>query len=137
MSSSINKDFFPIVTIVVIIVIAIAISAAVQGSPDKAMSQIITVGPVWNTNAWECTSDADFVVHAAIRGLGADPLPLIAVSASSHGTQSFYSMDNSESVSFSVGTLADKSITITRTGTVTGFLTLQTTSDAIASCIAT
>ncbi len=136
MSSSINKDFFPIVTIVVIIVIAIAISAAVQGSPDKAMSQIITVGPVWNTNAWECTSDADFVIHAAIRGIGNDPLPLISVNVQDHGTQSFYSMDNSESVSFTVGNQADKTITITRTGTVTGFLTLQTTSDAQASCIA-
>jgi len=136
MSSMINKDIFPIVTIVVIVVIAIAVSATVQGSPDKAMSQIITVGPVWSTDAWRCTSDADFVVHAAIRGIGNDPLPLIAVSVEGHGTQSFYSMDNSQSVSFSVGNQADKTITVTRTGTVTGFLTLQTTSDAQASCIA-
>ena len=136
MSSNFGSNMFPIAAAVVIIVIAIGISAAVQGSPEKAMSQIITVGPVWSTDAWQCTSDADFVVHAAIRGIGADPLPLIKISVEGHGTQSFYSMDNSESVAFSVGNQADKTITITRTGTVTGFLTLQTTSDAIASCIA-
>ncbi len=134
MSSISGPNVFPIAAAVVIIVIAIAISAAVQGSPAKAMSQIITVGPVWSTDAWTCTSDADFVVHAVIRGIGADPLPLIAVMVGGHGTQSFYSMDNSESVSFSVGNQADKAITITRTGTVTGFLTLQTSSDAQASC---
>ena len=137
MSSNSGSSIFPIAAAVVIIVIAIAITAQVQGTPDKPMSQIITVGPVWNTDAWTCTSDADFVVHAAIRGIGVDPLPLIAVSVQDHGTQSFYSMDNSESVAFTVGNQADKTITITRTGTVTGFLTLQTTSDAIASCTAT
>jgi len=136
MSSNFGSNMFPIAAAVVIIVIAIGIAAAVQGSPEKAMSQIITVGPVWNTDSWECTSDADFMVHAAIRGIGVNPLPLIAVSLQDHGTQSFYSMDNSESVAFSVGNQADKKITITRTGTVTGFLTLQTTSDAQASCIA-
>ena len=136
MSSNLGPNVFPIAAAVVIIVIAIAVSAVVQGSPANTMSQIITVGPVWSTDAWRCTSDADFVVDAMVRGIGADPLPQIAVSVSSHGTQSFYSMDNSESVSFSVGNQADKTITITRTGSVTGFLTLQTTSDAQASCIA-
>jgi len=134
MSSNFGSNVFPIAAAVVIIVLAIAISAAVQGSPEKAMSQIITVGPIWNTNTWSCTSDADFMVHAMVRGIG--ELPLIAVAVEGHGTQSFYSMDNSQSVAFSVGNQADKVITITRTGTVTGFLTLQTTSDAIASCTA-
>ena len=135
MSSNFGSNVFPIAAAVVIIVIAIGIASAVQDTPDKAMSQIITVGPVWNTDAWTCTSDADFVVHAMVRGIG--ELPLIAVNVQSHGTQSFYSMDNSQSVSFTVGNQADKVIIITRTGTVTGFLTLQTTSDAIASCTAT
>jgi len=135
MSLNFGSNVFPIAAGVVIIVLAIGISAAVQGSSEKAMSQIITVGPVWSTDSWECTSDADFIVHAAIRGIGVDPLPLIAVNVQNHGTQSFYSMDNSKSVAFSVGNQADKTITITRTGTVTGFLTLQTTSDAIATCI--
>ena len=69
-----------------------------------------------------------------IRGIGVDPLPQIKIQVGGQGTQSFYSMDNAESVSFSVGNQADKTIIITRTGTVTGFLTLQTTSDAIAGC---
>ncbi len=136
MSSNFGPNVFPIAAAVVIIVIAIGIASAVQGTPDKPMSQIITVGPVWDTDEWSCTSDADFIVSALLRGIGTDPLPLIAVGVTNHGTQSLYSMDNSESVSFSVGNQADKSITITRTGTVTGFLTLQTTSNAQASCIA-
>lgn len=134
MSSNFGSNVFPIAAAVVIIVLAIAISAAVQGSPEKAMSQIITVGPIWSTDTWSCTSNADFMVHAMVRGIG--ELPLIAVALEGHGTQSFYSMDNSQSVAFSVGNQADKVITITRTGTVTGFLTLQTTSDATASCTA-
>ena len=137
MSSNFGSNMFPIAAAVVIIVIAIGIAAAVQGTPDQPMSQIVTVGPVWATDAWTCTSDADFIVHAAIRGIGSDPLPAIKIQLQSHGTQSFYSMTNSESVSFSVGNQADQTITITRTGTVTGFLTLQTTSDAQASCTGT
>jgi len=135
MSSNFGSNLFPIAAAVVIIVIAIGISAAVQDSTDKSMSQVLTVGPVWPTDVWECTSDSDFVVHAVIRGIGSDPLPLIKIWVENQGAQSFYSMDNSESVSFSVGNQADKSVSIARTGTVTGFLTLQTTSDAIASCI--
>ncbi len=136
MSSNFGSNLFPIAAAVVIIVIAIGISAAVQDSTDKSMSQVIIVGPVWNTDTWRCTSDSDFVVHAMLRGIGTDPLPALQIWVEDRGSQSFYSMDNSESVSFSVGNQADKTITITRTGTVTGFLTLQTTSDAQASCIA-
>jgi len=136
MSSNFGSNVFPIAAAVVIIVIAIGVSAAVQDSTDKSMSQVLIVGPVWNTDTWRCISDSDFVVHAMIRGVGADPLPLVNIAVAGQGTQSFYSMDNSESVSFSIGNQADKAIEITRTGTVTGFLTLQTTSDAIASCIA-
>jgi len=134
MSSSFGSNIFPIVAAVVIIILAIAITATVQGPPEKAMSQILTVGPIWSTDAWRCTSDADFMVHATLRGIGESPL--IKISAESHGTQSFYSLNIAESETFSVGNQGDKSITITRTGTVTGFLTLQTTSNAQASCIA-
>jgi len=137
MSSNFGSNMFPIAAAVVIIVIAIGIASAVQGTPEKPMSQIVTVGPVWPTDEWTCTSDSDFVVHAIIRGIGTDPLPQIKILVGGQGTQSFYSMANSESVSFSVGNQADRIIVITRTGTVTGFLTLQTTSDAIASCTAT
>jgi len=44
-------------------------------------------------------------------------------------------MENSQSTSFTIGAKADKTITITKTGGVSGFLTLQTSSDAIARCI--
>ena len=134
MSSNFSSNVFPIAAAVVIIVIAIGITAALQGPPEKAMSQIITVGPVWNTDAWECTSDEDFIVHAALRGIGDGPL--IEINVQDHGTQSFYNLKIAESETFTVGNQADKTITITRTGSVTGFLTLQTTSDAQASCIA-
>jgi len=134
LSSNFGSNLFPIAAAVVIIVIAIGISAAVQGSPDKAMSQILTVGPVWSTDAWECTSDENFIVHATLRGIG--EIPMIEINVQDHGTQSFYSLNIGESETFSVGNQADKTITITRTGTVTGFITLQTTSNAQASCIA-
>jgi len=134
LSSNFGTNLFPIAAAVVIIVFAIAITAAVQGTPDKPMSQIITVGPVWNTDSWECTSDADFMVHAALRGIG--EIPMIEINIQDHGTQSFYSLNIGESETFSIGNQADKTITITRTGTVTGFITLQTTSNAQASCIA-
>ena len=79
MSSNFGSNMFPIAAAVVIIVIAIGIAAAVQGTTDRPMSQIVTVGPVWPTDAWKCTSDSDFVVHAAIRGLGPDPVPMIEI----------------------------------------------------------
>jgi len=134
MSSNLGSNVFPIAAAVVIIVIAIGIASAVQGTPEKPMSQILTVGPVWNTDAWECTSDADFIVHATLRGIGDSPQ--IEITVQDHGSQSFYSLNVAESETFSVGNQADKTITITRTGTVTGFITLQTTSNAQASCIA-
>ena len=134
MNSSFGSNVFPIAAGVVIIVFAIAIAFAVQGAPDKAMSQIVTEGPRWPTDAWICTSDADFIIHATLRGVGEDPQ--IKISVEGHGTQSFYALNIGEAEIFSVGNQADKTITITRTGTVTGFLTLQTTSNAQASCIA-
>jgi len=133
LNSSFGTNVFPIVVGVVIIVFAIAIASAVQGSPDKAMSQIVTEGPRWPTDAWECTSDADFMIHATLRGIGEGPL--IRISVEDHGTQSFYTLDIGESEILSVGNQAGKKIVIERTGTVTGFITLQTTSDAQASCI--
>jgi len=130
-----NPSIFPIAAAVVIIVIAIAVTAAVQGSPEKAFSQIITVGPVWPTDTWTCTSDANFLIHATLRGT--DTTPQIRISVEGSGTQSFYTLNVGELESFSVGSPAEKSIIIERTGTVTGFVTLQTTSDATASCTAT
>ncbi len=116
----------------VIIVFAIAISGAVLGANDKSFSQIITVGPVWNSDAWVCTSDENFMVYGALRGIGDSPQ--ISINISGVGTQSLYILDVGEMESFSLGASADRSIIITRTGSVTGFITLQTISNAIASC---
>ena len=135
MSSSFisRPGVFPTAVTIVIIVIAIAITAAIQGTPEKPFSQVITAGPVWNTDAWQCTSDANFMVHAALRGIGT---PQIQITVSGSGSQSFYDLNVGQLESFSVGSPADGIITITRTSTVTGFITLQTTSDANASCTA-
>jgi len=137
MSSSFQgkSGIFPIAAAIVIIIIAVAVIAAVQGPPDKAFSKVITFGPVWSTNAWTCTSDNSFVVHGALRGIGATPQIQILVEGS--GTQSFYGLNVGELESFTVGNIADKVIIITSGGSVSGFITLQTASDAIASCTAT
>jgi len=130
-----KSSIFPTAAAVVIIVIAIAITAAVQGTPEKPFSQVITVGPVWNTDAWECTSDQNFMLYGTLRGIETNPQ--IQISVSSSGTQSFYNLNIGEMESFSVGGPADDIITITRSGAVTGFITLQTSSDATASCTPT
>ncbi len=135
MSSNFGSNIFPIAAAVVIIVLAIGISAAVQGTSDKSMSKVLTYGPVWPNDSWECTSDADFVVHVVLRGLENDlGLPQLRIEVEGQGSQSLISMENSQSTSFTVGSPADKVITITKTGGVSGFLTLQTISDAQASC---
>jgi len=114
----------------VIIVFAIAISAALQGE-SVTFSQIITVGPVWNGDSWVCTSDANFMVYGTLRGLAGSQL---SINVSDVGTQSLFLLETAQMQSFSIGASADRTISISRTGTVSGFITLQTTSDATASC---
>jgi len=116
----------------VIIVLAIVITAIVQGAQDNSFSQVITVGPVWNADAWSCTSDADFVVYGALRGIG--DFPQVSIAVTGIGTQSFYLLEIGAVETINVGASADRTAIITRTGTVTGFITLQTTADATASC---
>jgi len=136
MSSSFQgkSSIFPFVAVVVIIIIAIAVTAAVQGTPTKAFSQIITVGPLWETDTWSCTSDQDFMLYMTLRANEATSQILISVS--DVGTQSLYDLNFGELETFSIGSPEDGTILITRTGIVTGFITLQTTSDAVASCTA-
>ena len=43
----------------IIIIFTIVITATVQSETGNQFSQVITVGPVWSTDAWICTSDAD------------------------------------------------------------------------------
>ena len=131
MSFKSSTPFLTAITII-IIVLAIAIASAIQDKPEKPFSKIITVGPVWEKTIWSCTSDRDFIVHGALRGLqGAQ----IAINIADLGTQSLYSFDPERMESFSVGSPAGHTMIITRTGTVSGWLTLQTVSDATASCI--
>ena len=128
------SSLFLTVVSVAVIVAAIVIVDISKGPPEKALSKIITVGPVWPRNSWSCTSDADFIVHGVLRGLQGAQL---TISISGLGTQSLYTFDASGKMeSFSVGSPAGHVMTITRTGTVTGWITLQTTSGATASCTA-
>jgi len=130
MSSS-NPQFFLTIATIVIIVFAVVITALVQGSSEPAFSQIITVGPVWATDTWSCTSDADFIIHGTIRSIADAQLE---IGISELGTQSLYTFVPSNLYSFTIGSPADHTMTLTKTGTVTGWITLQTVSGATASC---
>lgn len=117
-----------------IIIFAIVISATVQGPSEKAFSQVITVGPVWTTTTWSCTSDADYMVHGVMTSYG-NTTSVLIISISGKGTQPDLQFTPLEMQSFSIGGPADSTMNIqVARGTITGFLTLQTTSDATASC---
>jgi len=133
MLSSINKPSVLLVSAAtVIIVFTIVITSSIQSSTMSTFSQIITVGPVWEGNSWVCTSDAEFIVHGTLIAYSEQNSLTIAVST--QGTQPDFVLTPFEMQSFSVGGPADSTITISRTGTITGFVTLQTASGAIASC---
>ncbi len=132
MSLSNTSNLLLVSVSTIIVIIAVVITATITTSNDQAFSQIIVVGPVWSSDTWTCTSDADFLIHGSLRGLeGA----MLEIEIEDVGTQSLYALNTGELESFSVGSQANHTMNITRTGTVTGFLTLQTTSSAIASCI--
>lgn len=132
MSSSNTSNLLLVSVSTIIVIIAVVITATITTSNDQAFSQIIVVGPVWSSDTWTCTSDADFLIHGSLRGLeGA----MLEIEIKDVGTQSLYALNIGELESFSVGSQANHTMNITRTGIVTGFLTLQTTSSAIASCI--
>lgn len=121
---------------VAVIIFAIVIVALVQNSfsPQTAsFSQITSYGPVWSTDSWQCTSDSDYMIHGVLRGF---ENAQFSIQISDIGTQSLYTFGyQGQTESFSIGAKANETFTITRTGTVTGFLTLQTTTGATASCI--
>ncbi len=71
------------------------------------------------------------MVHVALRGLENSQIEIFIENV---GTQSLYSLNPGEMETFSVGSSAGNVVILTRTGTVTGFVTLQTTLDATASC---
>ncbi len=126
-----RPDVFLVASATVIILFAIAISAILQGPDAEPFSKVITVGPVWDSDTWTCVSDSDFMVYGALRGLGNAQL---TISVQDTGTQSLYVINTGEMETFSVGNTPGKNVIITRTGTVTGFITLQTAGDATASC---
>lgn len=125
-----RQDILLVSIAVVIILAAIAITSIDQGS-NSTFSQVIIVGPIWDETTWVCQSDKDFVVHGAIRGLGNG---VLAIRISGLGTQGLYSFESGQMESFSVGAKGGQSISFVREGTVSGWLTLQTMSDANASC---
>ncbi len=126
-----RSDVFLVGSATVIILFAIAISTILQGPDAEPFSKVITVGPVWVSDTWTCVSDSDFMVHGALRGLGNAQL---TISIQGIGTQSLYTINPGEMETFSVGNTAGNNVVITRTGTLTGFITLQTAADATASC---
>ncbi len=114
-----------------IILLAILIPATFLTLNDSSFSKVITVGPLWESDSWTCVSDSDFMVYGTLRGLENSQLEIFIENV---GTQSLYSLNPGEMETFSVGSTAGNEIIIIGTGTITGFITLQTSADATASC---
>ena len=130
-----RADVFLVGSATAIILFAIVTTAVVQGAntTEKSFSQIITVGPVWNTNSWICTSDAQYMVHAVL--VAYEPNSRIEIFLSGNGLQPDFAIQPREMKTFSIGGEAGTSLRITGyQGQVTGFITLQTEPDATASC---
>ncbi len=125
-----NSNPFFIAGIILIILFAFVFSVILFYNTEPS-SQVITVGPIWESNSWTCVSDSDFMIYGTLRGLENSQLEIFIENV---GTQSLYALNPGEMETFSVGSTAGNEIIITRTGTVTGFITLQTSADATASC---
>ena len=119
---------------VIIIVFAIVITAAVQGSEEaRTFSKVKTVGPVWHTDTWVCTSTKEFLVHGVLIAYANNVGLTIAVSG--QGTQPDFRLQQNDLKTFTIGGPAGSNIRISKSlGELSGFLTLQTSSDAKASC---
>jgi len=120
-----------LLTIITIVVIVASIAIITEMKQPQKPFQILTYGPVWTGTIWTCTSDQDYIVYGTVRGLGNSQL---SIGISGIGTQSLYSLDPEKMQSFTVGSPGNHTMVITRTGTVTGFFTLQTIPDSKASC---
>jgi len=129
-----GSNTFIIIGITVIVLLAIIIPTTFLTPNDEPFSKVITVGPVWDSDSWTCVSDSDFMVYGTLRGLGNAQLEIFIENV---GGQSLYTINPGEMETFSVGNTAGSEIIITRTGTVTGFITLQTSTGATASCTQT
>jgi len=120
-----------IIGVAAIILVAIIIPVSFLAPYTEPFSQVITVGPVWESNSWSCVSDYDFMVHGILRGLENAQLEIFIENV---GGQSLFTLNPLEMETFSIGSTAGNEIVITRQGTVTGFITLQTSVAATASC---
>jgi len=127
-----RSDVFLISSATAIIILAFVITTAVQGEPEKSFSQILNVGPVWRTDSWICSSTEEFMIYGLLIGYK-DPSAL-KIFVSGSGSQPDIRFEPRELQSFSIGGVAGSSIQITSGGGVSGFLTLQTMSDATATC---
>jgi len=126
-----GSNAFVIIGITVIVLLAIIIPTMFLTPNDEPFSKVITVGPIWDSDSWTCISDSDFMVHGTLRGIGNAQLEIFIENV---GSQSLYTINPGELQTFSVGSTEGNEIIITRTGTITGFITLQTSADATASC---
>jgi len=127
-----RPDVFLVSAATVIIIFAIVITAAVQGPPET-FSQVIIVGPVWPSNVWTCTSDANYMVNAVLNTYG-NTTSYLTITVSGQGSQPDFAFTPLKMETFSVGGPADSTMTISSIGIITGYITLQTMSDAVASC---
>ncbi len=128
-----RADVFLVGSATAIIIFAIVITAAVQGTSEKPFSQIITVGPVWATDSWICTSDAEYMIHGTLASY--EEGSRLEIYLSGAGLQPDFEMNPLEMKTFSIGGPADTSIRISKyVGEISGFITLQTESGATASC---
>jgi len=134
-----NSNVFLVSAATIVIIFAIVITATVQNSTvqgttdEKAFSQVITAGPVWPTNGWVCTSDADYVVDAILVSYGNTP-SYLEIQISGQGGQPDFEFTPFKMETFSVGGPARSFMTISSIGEISGYLTLQTLSNANASC---
>jgi len=129
-----RPDILLISAATIVIVFAIVITAIVQGSPETPFSQVITAGPVWPTNSWMCTSTDDFIVHSTLIAYGNGAT--IGIFVSGHGTQPDFEFDPLKMQSFSIGGPGGSSVIIEKKSgaLVSGFITMETASEATASC---
>ncbi len=134
LSKSASANIFLAATSTIIILMAIAISTVVLSQSEKSFSQVITVGPVWTTNTWVCTSNSEYIVHGVLISYGDSPSEL-RIQISGLGIQPDFEFTPLKMESFSLGAPADSAMTLTGIGIITGYLTLQTMADAEASCI--
>ncbi len=134
MEKTSGSSAFLIIGVAAILLVAIVIPLSFLAPNTEPFSKVITVGPIWEGDSWTCVSDSDFMVHGTLRGIGNAQLEIFIENV---GSQSLYTFNPGEMETFSVGSTAGNEIIITRTGIVTGFITLQTSADATASCTQT